>query len=45
MSIWSTQAGETGYKAGDFNLDGQVNNPDKDDYWVPNFGADSYIPE
>ncbi len=45
LNVWNTQAGESGYKAGDFSLDGQVNNPDKDDFWVPNFGADSYIPE
>ena len=45
LNVWGIQAGETGYKAGDFNLDSQVNNPDKNDIWWPNFGSNSFIPE
>ncbi len=45
LNVWNTQAGESGYKAGDFSLDGQIYNQDKNDYWVPNFGASSSIPE
>ena len=45
LNVWNTQAAEFGYKAGDFNLDGQVNNMDKNDYFVPNFSSGSFIPE
>ena len=45
VNIWNIQTGESGYKAGDFNLDGQINNQDKNDQWIPNFGAGSFIPE
>lgn len=37
--VWETQAGESGYLQGDFNLDTQVDNIDKDDFWYPNIGA------
>jgi hypothetical protein len=39
------QAGTAGYKAGDYNMNHQVNNPDKDDKWLPNLGKGSFIPE
>jgi hypothetical protein len=45
LNVWNTQAAEFGYKEGDFNLDGQVNNMDKNDYFVPNFSLGSFIPE
>jgi hypothetical protein len=35
-TIWSEQSGTTGYKPGDFDLDGQVNNQDKNEVWVGN---------
>jgi hypothetical protein len=41
---WSAEAGNAGYHAADLNLDGQVNNQDKDDLWVPNLGAGSKVP-
>jgi hypothetical protein len=44
-SAWENQAGEQGYKSTDFGLDGQVNNTDKDDYWSPNVGEGSQLPE
>jgi len=43
--VWSTQAGKTGYREGDYNMNKQVNNPDKDDKWLPNLGSGSFIPE
>ena len=45
-SVWEAWAGETwGYSPADFNFDTQINNIDKDDYWYPNHGAGSQIPE
>jgi len=44
-NVWNTEAGSAGYKAGDYNMNQQVNNPDKDDYWLPNLGSGSFIPE
>jgi hypothetical protein len=44
QNSWNLQAGETGYKTGDFNLDTQVDNKDKDDIWVPNEGKGSQVP-
>lgn len=42
---WQIDAGTSNYLQGDYNLDGQVNNPDKDEFWVPNLGAQSAIPD
>ncbi len=44
-TIWENQAGESGYKSGDFDMDGQVNNPDKNEMWVPNDGEVGQVPE
>jgi hypothetical protein len=44
-NIWVLQAGEAGYKIGDYNLDTQVDNKDKDDAWIPNVGQGSIIPQ
>jgi len=41
---WNTEAGEAGYKGYDLNLDGEVNNIDKNDFWVPNETASSQVP-
>ena len=43
-NIWEPQAGSTGYKQGDFNLDGEINNPDKNDSWAENLGETSQVP-
>jgi hypothetical protein len=40
---WHDKAGETGYLAVDFNLDGQVDNQDKNDIWVPNKGVQCWV--
>jgi hypothetical protein len=42
---WAAFAGQNGYMATDFNLNTQVNNPDKDDYWLPNRTLSSQVPE
>lgn len=44
LSVWQPQAGTNGYKQGDFNLDGEVNNPDKNDSWAENLGTSSQVP-
>jgi len=44
-SIWTSQAGLNGYFPGDLNLDGEVNNIDKDDYWWHNIGTGLQVPE
>lgn len=44
-SVWDPQAGESGYKPGDFDMDGQVSNPDKDDVWVINEGKGTQVPD
>jgi hypothetical protein len=42
--VWDIQAGTTGYKAADYNMNKQVNNPDKNDKWLPNMGKGSFVP-
>ena len=44
-AIWVNQAADQGYISGDFNMDKQVANPDKNEKWVPNEGQASQIPE
>ncbi len=41
---WETQAGTKGYIDSDYNLDSESNNIDKDDYWVPNIGEGTQVP-
>lgn len=43
-SVWSTQAGKAGYLNGDFNLNTQVENNDKNLQWSPNIGKGSMVP-
>ena len=43
-SVWTTNAGNTGYNYSDYNLDSQTNNIDKNDYWVPNIGKGTQVP-
>jgi len=42
---WDTDTGTTGYLQSDLSLDTQVNNQDKNDYWLPNLGEGSQVPE
>lgn len=43
VTEWSTVAGEAGYSGSDYNLDGEINNPDKDDIWVENENVSSEV--
>jgi len=42
---WASDAGESGYWKGDFNMNGQTNNVDKNGFWLPNEGANSEVPD
>jgi len=44
-AAWTTNAGTGGYQSSDFNLDNQVNNPDKNDTWVENDAQSSQVPD
>jgi len=44
-STWENQAGTSGYIFSDYNLDGESNNIDKDEYWFPNIDESSQVPE
>jgi hypothetical protein len=43
-SIWSVQAGKKGYREGDMDMNGQVNNKDKNEYWLLNYGYGCQVP-
>ena len=43
--LWQNQAGTQGYNPSDLNLDGQVNNIDKNDIWHSNKNKGSQVPE
>ena len=43
--VWSILTGFAGYNIGDLDLNGQVNNQDKNDMWYENIGEESQIPE
>jgi hypothetical protein len=42
---WNSDAGHVGYISSDFNMNSQVINKDKNDYWLPNVGSGSSVPE
>jgi len=44
LNVWMLESGTSGYKFGDFNLDTQVDNKDKNDLWVPNQGKGTQVP-
>ena len=44
-NIWKNQACEEGYKEGDFNLNKQVSNPDKNKIWKPNLNSSTQLPD
>lgn len=44
-TLWASETGTFGYMISDFNLDTQVNNPDKNDVWVENTTLESQVPE
>lgn len=43
-TFWNLQAAKKGYLKSDLNMDTQVNNNDKNDYWRPNQGAGTQVP-
>lgn len=44
-NIWQPEAGTKGYSQADYNLDGQVENKDKNEVWVGNYMKSSQVPE
>jgi hypothetical protein len=42
---WPVQAGTNGYLPADLNMDGQIDNTDKNDFWFFNNGLGSQLPE
>jgi parallel beta-helix repeat protein len=44
-SIWLNEVGTSGYLNSDVTLDGQADNKDKNDIWVPNNNENSKVPE
>lgn len=42
--LWENQAGKQGYDYSDHNLDGEINNQDKDDILVPNLDKSTQVP-
>jgi C1A family cysteine protease len=45
INVWNIEAGEKGYLPSDFNLNTEVENMDKNDYWEPNEGRAAQIPQ
>lgn len=44
-ALWTAFAGQAGYFSTDLSLDGQVNNPDKNEAWKMNLNMTSQVPE
>lgn len=42
---WKLEAGANIYGSSDFNMDGQVNNKDINDFWIDNISMDCQVPE
>jgi uncharacterized protein (TIGR02145 family) len=42
--VWQINSGKRGYYSTDLNLDIQVNNLDKDSYWINNYGLTTKLP-
>jgi hypothetical protein len=38
-AVWEMESGMSGYKQGDYNMDGEVDNLDKNDFWLNNLGS------
>ncbi|RLD53456.1 MAG: hypothetical protein DRJ05_16440, partial [Bacteroidetes bacterium] len=45
INSWEFSAGNQGYLFGDYNLDSQADNKDKNDICVPNIGESSQVNE
>jgi len=37
--VWEIEAGNSGYHSADFNMNGNIDNKDKNGYWKPNIGS------
>ena len=42
---WEPDVGKTGYLDGDFNMNGQTDNQDKNDVWFSNNGYNGFVPD
>ncbi len=45
LLIWENEAGKADYSSGDFNMNSEVNNPEKNGFWLINSGATCQVPE
>ena len=45
MTVWKSQAGSIGYKSADFDMNSQVDNKDKNQKLIHNFGEESQVPD
>jgi hypothetical protein len=43
--VWESQSGRKGYMGGDMDMNTQTDNRDKNDFWIPNIGTESQVPE
>jgi hypothetical protein len=43
-TVWKPDAGKSGYKSGDFNMNIEIDNTDKNDLWYPNLNKISQVP-
>jgi len=43
--VWVTDAGKNLYSGADADLNGEINNTDKNEITIPNMGKSSYIPQ
>ena len=44
-TIWKNQTGTQGYKSRDFDMNSEVMNQDKNDYWIENNGKQTQVPD
>ena len=44
INVWTWQAGNSGFLSGDFTMESQVNNIDKNEIWLPNNGDGAQPP-
>lgn len=44
-NVWNIQTGTAGYLESDYNLNINVSNQDKNDFWFKNNGKATYIPD
>jgi hypothetical protein len=44
IAIWELVAGTSGYSGMDMDMNGQVDNNDKNDLTIPNLGKNSQVP-